>query len=128
MASRNDQFFDQFFSSYTHSPYTHLYNKALSQNNFFADDTHINKSCKPQQVTETLQIVESSIKHVKSWMTDHTLKLNDDKTESLLIHTPHSFSKSTKPTSISVCSTVIPFSPSARNLGVNKEGFGLVVI
>ena len=50
-------------------------------------------------------------------MTDHRLKLNDDKTEALLFHSSHSFTSSTKPSSIVVCSSNITFSQSARNLG-----------
>ena len=50
-------------------------------------------------------------------MTDHKLKLNDDKTEALLIHTSRSFTTSPQPSSIQVCSSDITFASSARNLG-----------
>ena len=50
-------------------------------------------------------------------MTTHKLKLNDDKTEVLLIHTNRSFSSNTKPSSILVENADISFSDSARNLG-----------
>ena len=50
-------------------------------------------------------------------MTDNRLKLNDDKTEAILFHSKTSFSSSTKPDSLQVGSSSIPFAPSARNLG-----------
>ena len=83
----------------------------------FADDTQIYTSCKPRQATETIQNLQSCISDIKDWMTDHRLKLNDDKTEALLFHTSHSFTTLPKPTSLQICSSTIPFSQSARNLG-----------
>ena len=55
---------------------------------------------------------------IKTWMTENQLRLNDDKTETLLFP----FSSSLKPTvplpdSITLGSHNIPFSDSARNLG-----------
>ena len=80
----------------------------------FADDTQLYKSCKPKDTKQTLQSMQTCIADVKSWMTQHKLKLNDDKTEALLIHTSRSFSSSTpKPTSILVCASKVPFSSSA---------------
>ena len=62
--------------------------------------------------------MQTCITDVKSWMTQHKLKLNDDKTEALLFHTKRSFtSDNPKPSSILVCSSTVPFSASARNLG-----------
>ena len=84
----------------------------------FADDTQMYQSCKPCLADRMLQTMQTCITEVKSWMTDHKLKLNDDKTEALLIHSSRSFSNPiAMPTSISVCSSVIPFASSARNLG-----------
>ena len=51
-------------------------------------------------------------------MTQHKLKLNDDKTEALLFHTSRSFSSAIpKPSSILICSSTVSFSSTARNLG-----------
>jgi len=62
--------------------------------------------------------MQACITDVKTWMTQHKLKLNDDKTEALLIHSSRSFSPNTpKPSSILVCSSTVPFSSSACNLG-----------
>jgi len=50
-------------------------------------------------------------------MTHNKLKLNDDKTEALLVHSSRSFSSSVKPSSIHVGNADVLFSSSARNLG-----------
>ena len=56
--------------------------------------------------------------HIKTWMTDDQLKLNDDKTEALLFPFSCSLKPSTVPLpdSITLGSHNIPFSDSARNL------------
>ena len=45
------------------------------------------------------------------------LKLNNDKTEALLLHSSSKSFLVSKPTTISICGCEISFSPSARNLG-----------
>ena len=57
---------------------------------------------------------------IKTWMNENQLKLNDDKTEALLFPFSSSLRPSTVslPDSITLGSHNIPFSDSARNLGV----------
>ena len=87
------------------------------QNQSFADDTQLYKSSKPSDVLHSIDSIQSCINGVRGWMTDNRLKLNDDKTEAILFHSKTSFSSSTKPDSLQVGSSSIPFAPSARNLG-----------
>ena len=102
-----------------------MYTKHLSSlidshslcNHSFADDTQLYKSCTPSIIDQTIQTTQNCITDIKTWMTTHKLKLNDDKTEVLLIHTNRSFSSNTKPSSILVGNADITFSDSARNLG-----------
>ena len=102
-----------------------MYTKHLSSlidshslcNQSFADDTQLYKSCTPSIIDQTIQTTQNCITDIKTWMTTHKLKLNDDKTEVLLIHTNRSFSSNTKPSSILVGNSDITFSDSARNLG-----------
>ena len=104
------------FIMYTQPLHT-LVQQHVMNDQSFADDTQIYQSCKPKDSEQTLQTMQSCITQVKSWMTDHKLKLNDDKTEALIIHTSRSFTTIPKPSSIQVCSSNIAFAPSARNLG-----------
>jgi hypothetical protein len=86
-------------------------------NQAFADDTQLYGSSPPSEVNSTITNMQHCISDVRTWMADHKLKLNDDKTEALLIHSGRSFSKVDKPTSIRVGHADISFSPQARNLG-----------
>ena len=54
----------------------------------FADDTQLQKSAPPQQVDELIQSMQQCVHDVKSWMTHNKLKLNDDKTEALIVSAP----------------------------------------
>jgi hypothetical protein len=83
----------------------------------FADDTQLYKHIHPSLVDSAVQTLRRCIDDVKSWMTLSKLKLNDDKTEALLIHNHKSSYASTFPTSIQVGNSDIQLTPSARNLG-----------
>ena len=50
-------------------------------------------------------------------MLENKLKLNNDKTEALLLRSSSKSFSDSKPTTISVCGCEITFAPSARNLG-----------
>jgi hypothetical protein len=102
-----------------------LYTKPLSSllqshsvlHQSFADDTQLYNSCKPSQTQATVQSMQTCISDVKQWMSDNRLKLNDDKTESLLIRKKTDRSFASLPSSIQVGSASIAFSSHARNLG-----------
>ena len=82
----------------------------------FADDTQLHSSCTPNQLEETVNNIEECIGEVKDWMLANKLKLNEDKTEVLLIHPKHS--TNLKLSSLSVGDSKISFTNEARNLGV----------
>ena len=65
----------------------------------------------------TINSVEDCISDIMSWMLENKLKLNNDKTEALLMYSPFKSFPVSKPTSISVCGHNVSFSSSARNLG-----------
>ena len=105
------------FIMYTQPLHTLIQSHSISDQ-AFADDTQLYKSCKPSHLQNTLDTMQTCITDVKSWMTQHKLKLNDDKTEALLFHSSRSFSSTIqKPSSILVCSSTVSFSSTARNLG-----------
>lgn len=61
--------------------------------------------------------MQDCISDIKLWMTENKLKLNDDKTEVLLVHNTRSFKCCSKPDSVRVGDIDISFAHSARNLG-----------
>ena len=101
-----------------------LYTKPLSSlisshsvsSQSFADDTQLYSSSTPDQSLSMAQTIENCIHDVKLWMTDNKLKLNDDKTEALLL-TKKKVDRNTLPDSIQVGHVNIPFSHYAKNLG-----------
>ena len=88
----------------------------LSQS--FADDTQLQKSCKPSEVTSLTFSIQECVKDVKSWMTYNKLKLNDEKTEVLIVASPRASLSNPLPDSLVVGSSTVSVCSSARNLGV----------
>lgn len=85
----------------------------------YADDTQIYLSFKPSaegQLSCAKSTIENCLVDIKQWMASNLLKLNDDKTELLVIHGKHR----PKPPlcAISVGQEIIRSSESARNIGV----------
>lgn len=104
-----------------------MYTKPLSQliishsveSQSFADDTQLYQSVSPSTIVSSLSSLELCIRDIKSWMVQNKLKLNDDKTEALFIHSSSKQLSYPQPACISVCDTQIPFAHSAKNLGVS---------
>lgn len=67
-------------------------------------------------MTSAMNNMEGCVSDIRAWMCDNKLKLNDDKTEVLLITTPR-LVKKTPFTSIHIGDLEIPSSMTARNLG-----------
>ena len=104
------------FIMYT-KPLSSLLDSYSISNQSFADDTQLNKTSTPDNIHLAIDTTQTCISHVKSWMTQNKLKLNDDKTECLLIKNPNTSLPDPQPTSIRIGSSDIPFASSARNLG-----------
>ena len=52
---------------------------------FYADDTHIYKSCNVSNLTSAILCVEKCVSDIKTWMLSNKLQMNEDKTEVLLV-------------------------------------------
>ena len=87
----------------------------------FADDTQLQKSADPCQVDNAIHSMESCIRDVKSWMTHNKLRLNDDKTEALVVSSQRMSASISLPESLLVGNARVPFSKSAKNLGVTID-------
>jgi len=105
-----------FFSDYS-SPLAELIRSFGVKVHLYADDSQLFLAFKPG-IDEDVAIskLEECILHVRSWMAQNFLKLNDDKTEFLIIGSRHQLAK-VKTKSIRVGLSEIQSSDCARNIG-----------
>ena len=82
---------------------------------FYADDTQLYLSIQPNDINDLVFKMEACILEVKEWMHDNKLKLNDDKTEIILIN-PKKYEINFS--NLVVGDGDVQFSDSAKNLGV----------
>ena len=107
------------FILYTKPLFSVIHRHSISGHSF-ADDTQVHDSCPQGQITSSIQTIQNCISDIKSWMTCNKLKLNDDKTEVMLLKSDRTKSNNlndTFPNSMLIGTTNIPFSSQAKNLG-----------
>jgi hypothetical protein len=90
------------------------------QFHIYADDTQVYIGFKPADVTCVLQKLELCIDEIRLWMTGFKLKINDDKTEFMIISSKH-IQKSLENHTLHVGSTEVSISKTVRNLGVMMD-------
>ena len=83
----------------------------------FADDLQLQMSAPPGRISELLHSMQSCISDVKAWATANMLKLNDNKTEHMLVTSKRTKHLHSLPTSITIGNAEIPFKKSVKNLG-----------
>ena len=74
-------------------------------------------SAPPDRISELLHSMQSCISDVKAWATVNMLKLNDNKTELMLVTCERTKHLNGLPTSITIGNAQIPFKKSVKNLG-----------
>ena len=87
----------------------------------FADDLQLQMSAPPDRISELLHSMQSCISDVKAWATANMLKLNDNKTELMLVTSKRTKHLHNLPTSITIGNAQIPFKKSVRNLGFTLD-------
>ena len=102
------------------SPLSTIIESHSLKHHFYADDTQLQDSASPENIQTLLTRTSECYSDVKNWMTNNKLKLNDDKTEAILISTCQKLSQ-LPPLSLQLCNTTIPISESAKNLGVHLD-------
>ena len=83
----------------------------------YADDTQLYLSFKVHNCANTLHKLEQCILEIREWMACHKLKLNDDKTEFIMISSPHN-NNEINTMKIKIGEETVSASKSVRNLGV----------
>ena len=110
------------FTLYT-SPLGHLYHKHAVSFHCYEDDQQNylgSKPTVPRDDRQCLDRLECCISDIKAWMKLNLLKLNDDKTEFLLLRTKHNISLA-RELKIKIGNDTITNSTSAKNLGVHLD-------
>ena len=78
-------------------------------------------SAPPDRISELLHSMQSCISDVKAWATTNMPKLDDNKTELMLVTSNRTKHLHSLPTSITIGNTKIPFKQSVRNLGFKLD-------
>ena len=87
----------------------------------FSDDLQLQMSAPPDRISELLHPMQSCISDVKAWATANMLKLNDSKTELMLVTSKRYKHPHNLPTSITMGNAQIPFKQSVKNLGFTLD-------
>ena len=87
----------------------------------FADDLQLQMSAPADRISELLHSMQSCIRDVKAWATANMLKLNDSKTELMLVTSKRSKHLHNLPTSITIGNAQIPFKQYVKNLGFTLD-------
>ena len=74
------------FVPYT-QPVSRIVRQTGSDHHRFSDDTQLFGSALPADLGTLIKQTETCVEHVKAWMDSNKLKLNDDKTEALVVGT-----------------------------------------
>ena len=87
----------------------------------FSDDLQLLMSAPPDRISELLLSMQSCICDVKAWATANMLKLNDSKTELMLVTSNRTRHLHSLPNSITIGNAQIPFKNSVKNLGFTLD-------
>ena len=109
------QFLTQFFSQCILSLCLPLLTHAIIHH-LFSDDLQLLMSVPPDKISELLHTMQLCISDVKAWPTANMLKLNDSKTELMLVTSKRSRHLHNLPTSITIGNAQISFKQSVKNL------------
>ena len=82
---------------------------------FYADDSQLYICFEPAQTSDALSRLESCLEEIRKWMALNFLKLNDDKTEFLLISSRHQLGDVCPP--LTIGEHIIMPALQARNIG-----------
>ena len=87
----------------------------------FSDDLQLQMSAPPDGISELLHSMQSCISDVNDWATANMVKLNDNKTEFMLVNSNRTKHLHNLPTSITTGNAQIPFKHSVNNLGFTLD-------
>ena len=104
------------FSLYS-QPVHDIINDHLFNNHIYADDTQLYKSVDIAQLPYAITSLDLCVSHVSSWMAANKLKLNESKTEVMLVGTKNKV-EAANIRCITLCNENITVVDRVKNLGV----------
>ena len=107
-------FFLPFFFTLYIKPLSAIIDSHSIIHHSFADDLQLQMSAPPDRLSELLHSMQSCISDVIAWATANMLKLNDSKTELILVTSKRSKHLHNLPTSITIGNAQIPFKQSEK--------------
>ena len=87
----------------------------------YADDSQLQNSATPDRLPYLIDSMRLCIDDIKDWMTDNKLKLNDDKTEVMIISSSRMSTALSISESFDIGNASVPFSDTVKNLGVTLD-------
>ena len=87
----------------------------------FADDLQLQMYAPPDRIFELLHSMQSCMSDANVWVTANMLKINDNKTELMLVTSMRSKHLHNLPTSITMGNAQVPFKQSVKNLGLTLD-------
>ena len=108
------------FILYT-QPLFNLVSKHAVNHHAFADDNQFYKISTLDAIHQSIETLQNCTTDVKSWMTANKLKLNDNKTEAMIILSNRMSVHSPLPFVIHIGDADVPFVSSVKNLGVSPD-------
>ena len=108
------------FVFYT-TPLSDVIERHSIQHHSFADGTQLRKLAPPHHVSELVQSMQEGIHDVKVWMSSNKLKLNDDKTETMVVSSQRRLTSFPMPDSLTVGTSNVMFSQSVKSLASDHE-------
>ena len=85
--------------------------------------TALGKSAPPHHVSELIQSMQECIHNVRVWMSSKKQKLNDDKTEAMIVSSQRMSTSLPMPDSLIVGTSNVMFSQSVKTLGVMLDAY-----
>ena len=104
------------FPAYS-SPLFRIARKHGVEMHMYADDTQLYLKFKPQEYNWAILKMEECLAEIRAWMSENLLKLNDSKTEFMVIGKTNPQSKLPDERYIVIGNEQIPASSTARNIG-----------
>ena len=100
------------------SPLFRIARKHGIEIHMYADDTQLYLALNPQEYPTAKAQMEACLAEMKEWMAKHHLKLNEEKTEFLVVGSKVALSKISEPLNIVIGEATIEASDKAKNIGV----------